>query len=137
MFAFDISFPTSTFTFSYLALKILDTVGNCQKPVFPLGVSQHYSENNKPVKNSAQLVKLRQNIGRKNTLVAQVVWFQMLDFETSLRSRIHFKYFSEKLLLPQNLCYFRGSPFSHKVLYYQQFSFARYQVRFYANIYFG
>ena len=31
-------------------LKALDTSGNCQRLVFSLGVSQHYPQNNKPVK---------------------------------------------------------------------------------------
>ena len=47
----------------------------------------------------------------KNTLVAQVVCFQILEFETS------------------------AGAVSHNVLYYQQLSIAHYQlVSFYANI---
>ena len=40
-----------------------------------------------------------------------------------------FYYFSEKFSLSQNICYFRES-FSPNVMYYQQLSHARYQVRF-------
>ena len=36
-------------------LKTLDTIGNCLRPVFSLGVSQH-ALNNKPVKITAQSV---------------------------------------------------------------------------------
>ena len=31
-------------------LKAVDTIGNCQRPVFSLGVSHAYASNNKPVK---------------------------------------------------------------------------------------
>ena len=39
--------------------------------------------------------------------------FRYLIPRPQLRSQNQFKYFSEKLLLSQNLCYFRGSHFSH------------------------
>ena len=39
-----------------LTLKTLNTIGNCQRPVFSLGVSQQYAYNNKPVKILVQLV---------------------------------------------------------------------------------
>ena len=41
-----------------LFLKALDALGNCQRPVFSLGVSQHtmYAYNNKSVKIWTQLV---------------------------------------------------------------------------------
>ena len=49
--------------------------------------------------------KLRGNNGRENTLVAQVVCFQMLNSRPQLRSRNQLKYFREKLLLSQKLQY--------------------------------
>ena len=78
----------------------------------------------------------REYTWKKNTLVAQVVGFQMLDFETSaeVSNSILNKHISEKLVfLPQKLRYFRGSRYN--VVYYQHPSIA-YQVSFYANIYF-
>ena len=66
---------------------------------------------------------LRENNGRKNTLVAQVECFQMLEFKTSaeVSNSIQIK--------------FEGAV-SHIVAYYQQLSNAPYQVSFYANNYF-
>ena len=50
----------------------LDSIGNCQRPVFSLGVSQHMHKISKPVKILAQLAaKLRDNIERKKNLVTQ------------------------------------------------------------------
>ena len=71
-------------------LKTLDTIGNCQRLVFKVGVSQHLHKiNNKPVKlisvgrQSCKILMKEKNI----TLVApwshEVVCFPMLDFETS------------------------------------------------------
>ena len=65
-------------------LKILDTISNCQRPVFSLDVSQHMHKITNLWKFELDwLSKLRENNGRKNALVAQVVCFQMVDFETS------------------------------------------------------
>ena len=36
--------------FNNRLLKTLDTIDNCQRQVFSLGVSQHMHKNNKPVK---------------------------------------------------------------------------------------
>ena len=41
---------------SLIVLKTLDTIGNCQRPVFSLGVSQHMHKNYKSVKILAQSV---------------------------------------------------------------------------------
>ena len=71
----------------------------------------------------------------KTPLLAQVVWFQMLDFESSAEVSNQFKYLSEKLLLSQNYVTSEGAV-SHNVLYYQQLTIARYPVSFYANNYF-
>ena len=59
----------------------------------------------------------------------------MLEFEPSvLRSRIQFKYSSEKLLLIQKQYVTSEAATSHNVLYYKQRSIACYQVSFYANM---
>ena len=53
-------------------LKALDTFGNCQRPVFLLGVSQHMHIITNLWKFELNLSsKLRDNNGRKNTLVKQ------------------------------------------------------------------
>ena len=84
-------------------------------------------------------LKLQKNTERKSTLVTSCVLFQMLQ----LNSRPQLKYFSEKLLLSQKLCYLQREPSltRHNVLSYyqhdQQLSIARYQViSFYSNNYF-
>ena len=65
-------------------LKTLDTIGNWQRQVFSLGVSQHMHK----ITNLSKFElnwssKLWDNNERKNTLSQEVVCFQMLDFETS------------------------------------------------------
>ena len=55
---------------------------------------------------------MKENNGRKNTLVAQNVCFQMLEYlRHQPRFRIKFKHSSEILLHSQKLRYFRGSRF--------------------------
>ena len=86
-----------------MQFKALDTFDICQRPVFSHGAFElNWS------------LKLRENNERKNTLVTQVMCFQMLQIflRLQLRSWIPFIYYSEKLLLSQKLCYFRGSGFS-------------------------
>ena len=52
--------------------KDMDTIGKCQRPVFPLGVSQHYASKNKFVKFELNwLSTLRNNYERKNILVTR------------------------------------------------------------------
>ena len=106
----------------------LDTYGNCRRPVFLLGVSQHlYKITNLWKFELSWSSKLRENNGKKKNLVAQVLCFQMLAFETQLRYRIQIKYFSEKLLFLKNYVTNSEGAVSHNVLYYQQLSIARYQ----------
>ena len=70
-------------------LKTLDTIGNCQRLVFAVGVSRHMHKITNLWKFELnRSLKLRDiNELRKNILVAPlshvVVCFQMLDFETS------------------------------------------------------
>ena len=62
-------------------LKTLNTIRNCQRPVFSFGVSKHM-HTKKPVKKRTRWSsKLRDNNGRKITLAE--LCFQMLDFGTS------------------------------------------------------
>ena len=78
---------TSSFCFlrflNYNDLKTLDTIGNCQRPVFSLGVSQHMHEITKFELNWSS--KFRDNNERKNTLVTRSCvhldgWFRDLKF---------------------------------------------------------
>ena len=66
-------------------LKTLDTIGNCQRPVFSLGVYQHMHKITNPWKfELGWSLELRDNYERKKTILShEVVCFQMLDFETS------------------------------------------------------
>ena len=67
-----------------LNLKTLDTVGNCQRPVFSHGVSQHMHKITNLWKFELNWsLKLLDNYERKNTLVTRNTCFQMLGFETS------------------------------------------------------
>ena len=78
--------------FVLIALNALDTIGNCQRPVYSFGVSQHM-----------------QSI---TPLSHEVVCFQMLDFRPqilNLRSRNQIR---GKVLLSRKLHYFRGSCFT-------------------------
>ena len=66
-------------------LKTLDTIGNCQRRVFSLGVSQHRHKT-KPVTIGAQLVvEVAREYWKKKhpALSHEVVCFQILDFEIS------------------------------------------------------
>ena len=62
--------------FSMIFLKTQDTIGNCQRPVFLLDVSQSMHIKNKPVNNK----KMKKNEKNCHTKLCA---FQMLDFETS------------------------------------------------------
>ena len=77
--------------------------------------------------------KLRENNGRKNTLVAQSC--VLSDAWKGFRSEefFRFKYFSKKLPLSQTLRYSRWSRFL-TITYTINLSFARYQVSFYARL---
>ena len=72
----------------------------------------------------------------KTPLSHKVVCFQMLDFETSKsNSEVSKSNSVENYFFLENYVTSEGAV-SHNVLYYQQLSIARYQVRFYANNYF-
>ena len=65
-----------------MALKTVDTIGNCQTPVFSLGVAQHNKITNLWTFELTRSSKLRDNNEKKTTLSHGVVRF-WLDFETS------------------------------------------------------
>ena len=107
-------------------LDSLDTIGNCKRPVFSHGVSQHmYKKTNLWKFELNWSSKLRDNNKRKNTLFRYLIsrpqnlilssWYQI----------------GGKLLLCENYVTSEGA-----VSHYQQLPINRYQVRFYAKNYF-
>ena len=97
-----------------LQLKAEDTIGNCQRLAFTVGVSQHMHK----ITNLSKLelnrsMNLRDNKERNNTIVTRSCvrldgWFRDLRF-LNLRSRNQIR---EKLLPSRKLWHFRGSRFS-------------------------
>ena len=93
-----------------------------------------YAHNNKPVKIWDQLVvEVRDN--NKTPLSHEVVCFQVLDFETSKSNSEVSKAIRGKLLFFLEKYVTSEGAVSNNVLYYQQFSTTRYQVKFDVNIY--
>ena len=93
-------------------LKTLDTIGNCQRPGFSLGVSQHKDKKNKPVKigrwsceiimelcASRCLISIPQNIIMRSR--NQIRWKVLLSWKP--------RYFRAYCSM------FRGSRFSHTI----------------------
>ena len=100
---------------SFFLVKAMDTIGNCQRPVFSLGVSQHMHKMTNLWKFELnRSSKLRDNNERKkHPCDTKLCAFRCLisrPQNLSLRSRnqIH-----GKLLLSRKLRHFRGSRFSH------------------------
>ena len=96
-------------------LKTLDTIGNCQRLVFTLAVSQHMHKTT--VKISVKIwaqsvVEVARIMKEKIPSSHEVVCVQMLDFETSNSKSEVSKSIRWKLLLSRKLHYFRGSCFS-------------------------
>ena len=117
------------------SLKTLDTIGNCQRPVFSLGVSLHMHKISDLWKFELnRSSKLRDNNERKNTLVTWSYvrldgWFwEILNLRS--QNQIH-----GKSLLSRKLCHFRGSRFSQCFINRQPLPITCHQVRFYAKNY--
>ena len=97
-----------------IALKTLDTTGNCQRPVFSFGQSQHMHTITNLWKFELNWSsKLRDNNERRknpcHTKLCVFRWLISRPQVLSLRSR---NQIGGKLLLSQKLCQFRGSRFS-------------------------
>ena len=97
-----------------VSLKTLDTIGNCQRLVFSLGVSQHMHKITNLWKFELnRSSKLRDNNERKkHPCHTKLCAFRCLISRPqilNLRSRNQIR---GKLLLSQKLCHFRGSRFS-------------------------
>ena len=95
-------------------LKALDTIGNCQRPVFSLGVSQHFKQK---ITNLWKFdlnwsLKFRDNKHLCRTKLCAFRCLISVPQNLILRSRNQIQIFSWKLLLSQKLRYFRGSRFS-------------------------
>ena len=68
----------SVFLLPVFFLKALYTIGNCQRPVFSLGVFHHKHNKNKPVNIWAQLVnKDARKWWKKKTWLDEFVSFQI------------------------------------------------------------
>ena len=107
--------------------------GNCQRPVFSLGVSQHMHKITNLWKfDSIGHRSCKRIMKEKTPLLHKFVCFQMLIKASGLKS---FIIWVRNYLFLKNYVTSEGAV-SHNVLYYQQLSIARYQVSFYANNYF-
>ena len=124
-----------------LKLKTLDTIGNCKRLVFSLGVSQHMHKITNLWKfelNRSSNFNLRDNKERKkHPCHTKLCAFRCLISRPQIinlrsRNQIHENYF----FLQNYVCYFRRSRFSQCFIGYQPLPITRYQVRFYANNYF-
>ena len=120
-------------------LKTLDTIGNCQRPVFSLGVSQHTCMHKITNLRKCELnwsSKLRDNKERtKHPCHTKLCAFRCLISKPQiliLRSRNQIR---GKLLLSRKLGYFSGSRFSQCFIPSTSPHYT-YQVKFYANNYF-
>ena len=118
-------------------LKTLDTIGNCQRPVFSLGVSQHMHKITNLWKFELNwLSKLRDKNKIKNTLVTRSCVRFKVDFETSnSKSEVSKSNSWKNYFFLKNYVTSEGAV-SHNVLYHQPLPITRHQVRFYANNYF-
>jgi hypothetical protein len=115
-------------------LKPLDTIGNCQRPVFPLAVSQHMHIITNLWKFDLDWSsELRDDYERKKYLCyTKLCAFRCLISGPqilNLRSRNQIR---GKLLLSRKLPTSERAV-SHNVLYYEPLPITHYQVRFYAN----
>ena len=81
--------------------EALNTFGNCQRPVFSLGVNQHVYK--LPVEIWTQWSsELRANNGRKTPFSHKLCAFRCLNLIPQLRCRILFKYFFENYSFLKN-----------------------------------
>ena len=113
-------------------LKKLDTIGNCQRPGFSLGVSHHMHKITNlwkfELKRSS---KLRDNNERKNILVTWSCVFRCL-ISRPRNSKSEVLKFVENYFCLKTYSTSEGAA-SHNVLYYQPLPITCYQVRFCAN----
>ena len=96
------------------ALKTLDTIGNCQRPVFSLGVSQHMHKITNLWKFELDWSsKLRDNYERKkHPCHTKLCAFRCLISRPQILNLRSQNQIRGKLLLSRKLRHFRGSRFS-------------------------
>ena len=112
-------------------LKTLDTIRNCQRLVFSVGVSQQTHKITNLLNFEVNWsLKLQNNNERKTPSSHQVVCFQMLDFETS-KSHSELSKPNSWKITSFSKGYFRGSCFSQCFILSTAL-----KVSFYANNYF-
>ena len=121
-----------TFLDQFHNCMALNTIGNCQRPVFSLDVSQHmHTKQNCENLSSFGHRSCDIIMKEKTPLSNEVVCFQILDFETSNSKSEVSKSNSWKIaFFLKTIRHFRGSRFS------QPLRMTRYQVRFYNSYYF-
>ena len=92
----------------------VDTIGNCQRPVFSLDVSHHmhHEITNLSTFKLNRSSKLRIIMKEKAPLSHEVVCFLMLDFDTSNSKSEVSKSNSRKITSFSKTTYFRGNRFS-------------------------
>ena len=111
----------------------VDTFGNCQRPVFSLGVSQHMHK----ITNLCKFGKSCEVImEEKAPLSHEVVCFQMLDFVTSKSNSEVLKSNSWKITSFLNTTLLQREPFLTMFYNNNSSPLLCYQVRFYAHNYF-
>ena len=111
-------------------LKTLDTIGNCQRPVFSLCVSQPMHTITNLCKFEPDWSSEKKNCHTKMCAFRCLIWRPQI---LNLRSR---NQISEKILLSWKLDFTSKGAVSHNVLYHQPLPITCYQVRFYADNYF-
>ena len=119
-------------------LKAVDTIGNCQRLAFTVGVSQHMHKITNLYKYQINRSShLEDNNERKkhpcHTKLCAFRWLISKPQVLNLRSRNQIR---GKLLLSRKLYGTSEGAVSHNVLYHQPLPINRHQERFYANNYF-
>ena len=96
-------------------LKTLDTFGNCHRPVFLLGVSQHMHKTKHLWKFELKWAsKLWDNNGRNTLVTWSCVLWDTWFWDLKIKYwglKIKFKYFSGKLLRSQKTTLLQREPF--------------------------
>ena len=128
--------------YNKVSFKTLDTLGNCRRPVFSLGVSQHMHKK-QTCKNLSSICRWScEIVMKKKTPLSHHGHTKLFDFRClisrpqilNLRSQIEIK-FVENYIFLENYVTPEGAV-PHNVLYYQPLIVTRNQEKFYDNNYF-
>ena len=125
-----------TISSEMLQLKAVDTIGNCQRPVFTLGVSQHMHkhtcENFSLIcRRSCEIImKEKTPLSHKLcTFRCLILRPQILNLRSENQIRGKLFFFLENYVTSEGAV-------SHNVLYHQPLSITRHQLRFCDDNYF-